>query len=101
MRTLLDFEKPIAELEAKLAEMKKLAIDNNVDVSAAAAQLEASIEELKKETFSNLTRWQRVQLSRHPDRPYTFDYIEKIDKALIGDENPIENPELLDKRKKS
>jgi acetyl-CoA carboxylase carboxyl transferase subunit alpha len=48
MRTLLDFEKPIAELEAKLAEMKKLAIDNNVDVSTAAAQLEASIEELKK-----------------------------------------------------
>lgn len=99
MRTLLDFEKPIAELEAKLAEMKKLAIDNNVDVSAAAAQLEASIEELKKETFSNLTRWQRVQLSRHPERPYTLDYIEHIcdefielfgdrtvadDKAMVG-----------------
>ncbi|MCU0468463.1 MAG: acetyl-CoA carboxylase carboxyltransferase subunit alpha [Arcicella sp.] len=99
MRTLLDFEKPIAELETKLAEMKKLAIDNNVDVSAAASQLENSIEELKKETFTNLTRWQRVQLSRHPERPYTLDYIEQMcdefieifgdrtvadDKAMVG-----------------
>lgn len=99
MRTLLDFEKPIAELETKLAEMKKLAIDNNVDVSVAASQLENSIEELKKETFTNLTRWQRVQLSRHPERPYTLDYIEQMcdefieiygdrtvgdDKAMVG-----------------
>lgn len=90
MRTLLDFEKPIAELEAKLAEMKKLAIDNNVDVSLAASQLEANIEELKKETFTNLTRWQRVQLSRHPERPYTLDYIENICEEFIeihGDRN--------------
>ncbi|MDR6561690.1 MULTISPECIES: acetyl-CoA carboxylase carboxyltransferase subunit alpha [unclassified Arcicella] len=90
MRTLLDFEKPIAELEAKLAEMKKLAIDNNVDVSLAASQLEANIEELKRETFTNLTRWQRVQLSRHPERPYTLDYIENICDEFIeifGDRN--------------
>jgi len=99
MRTLLDFEKPIATLETKLAEMKKLAIDNNVDVSLAVSQLETGIEELKKETFTNLTRWQRVQLSRHPERPYTLDYIEQIcdefieiygdrtvgdDKAMVG-----------------
>ena len=99
MRTLLDFEKPIASLETKLAEMKKLAVDNNVDVSLAVSQLENSIEELKKETFTNLTRWQRVQLSRHPERPYTLDYIEQMcnefieihgdrtvgdDKAMVG-----------------
>ncbi len=99
MRTLLDFEKPIADLETKLVEMKKLAIDNNVDVSVAVSQLETSIEELKKETFTNLTRWQRVQLSRHPERPYTLDYIEQMcdefieifgdrtvgdDKAMVG-----------------
>ena len=99
MRTLLDFEKPIVALETKLAEMKKLAIDNNVDVSLAVSQLENSIEELKKETFINLTRWQRVQLSRHPERPYTLDYIEQMcdefieiygdrtvgdDKAMVG-----------------
>ena len=99
MRTFLDFEKPIASLETKLAEMKKLAVDNNVDVSLAVSQLENSIEELKKETFTNLTRWQRVQLSRHPERPYTLDYIEQMcnefieihgdrtvgdDKAMVG-----------------
>lgn len=99
MRTLLDFEKPIVALESKLEEMKKLAIDNNVDVSLAVSQLETSIEELKKETFTNLTRWQRVQLSRHPERPYTLDYIEQMcdefieiygdrtvgdDKAMVG-----------------
>jgi acetyl-CoA carboxylase carboxyl transferase subunit alpha len=78
MRTLLEFEKPIAELEDKLIEMRKLAIENNVDVSEAVVSLTEKILELKKETFSNLTRWQRVQLSRHPERPYTFDYIENL-----------------------
>jgi acetyl-CoA carboxylase carboxyl transferase subunit alpha len=99
MRTLLEFEKPIAELEDKLIEMRKLALENNVDVTAAVSSLTDKILELKKETFANLTRWQRVQLSRHPDRPYTFDYIEKMctefieihgdrsvadDKAMVG-----------------
>lgn len=96
---LLEFEKPIAELEAKLADMKDLATISNVDVSDAVKSLEDKIKELKQETFSNLTRWQRVQLSRHPDRPYTLDYIEQLtddfielhgdrsfkdDKAMIG-----------------
>ncbi len=99
MKTLLEFEKPIADLEDKLIEMRKLAIENNVDVTEAVKSLTEKIVELKQETFSNLTRWQRVQLSRHPDRPYTFDYIEKIctefieihgdrsvadDKAMVG-----------------
>lgn len=78
MRTLLEFEKPIADLEDKLLEMKKLAVDNNVDVKEAVASLETKINDLRKETFSNLTRWQKVQLSRHPDRPYTMDYIQGI-----------------------
>ncbi|WP_045458541.1 acetyl-CoA carboxylase carboxyltransferase subunit alpha [Sporocytophaga myxococcoides] len=96
---LLDFEKPIAELEAKLIDMKLLAQENNVDVSSAVKSLEEKIKTLKKETYSNLTRWQRVQLSRHPDRPYTLDYINAIadkfielhgdrsvkdDKAMVG-----------------
>ncbi|MES2795099.1 MAG: acetyl-CoA carboxylase carboxyltransferase subunit alpha [Bacteroidota bacterium] len=99
MKTLLEFERPIADLEAKVAEMKRLAADNNVDVSEAVAQLEASLIDLKIETANNLTRWQRVQLSRHADRPYTLDYIEHIcdefielfgdrtvadDKAMVG-----------------
>ncbi|GAB4132032.1 MAG: acetyl-CoA carboxylase carboxyltransferase subunit alpha [Raineya sp.] len=95
----LDFEKPIAELEAKVNEMKSLAESSKVDLSAAIASVEQQLLELKKDTYQNLTRWQRVQLSRHPERPYALDYIENIceefielhgdrgvadDKAMIG-----------------
>lgn len=95
----LDFEKPIADLESKLSDMQQLAIENDVDVADAVKSLEDKIKTLKKETYQNLTRWQRVQVSRHPDRPYTLDYIEEIadkfielhgdravkdDKAMIG-----------------
>ena len=79
----LDFEKPIAELESKLADMKELAKTSDVDVSEAVNQLEDKITKLKKDTFSNLTRWQRVQLSRHPDRPYALDYIYEITEDFI------------------
>ena len=96
---LLDFEKPIADAEEKLADLKKIARENDVDAQDAIRKLEISVLRLKKETYQNLTRWQRVQLSRHADRPYTLDYIEKIadefieifgdrtvrdDKAMIG-----------------
>lgn len=96
---LLEFEKPIAELESKLEDMKHLASDSDVDVTKAIASLEEKINKLKIETFENLTRWQRVQLSRHPERPYTLDYIYEIandfvelhgdrsvkdDKAMVG-----------------
>lgn len=96
---LLDFEKPIAELESKLEDMKHLAHDSDADVKDAIKALEKKIKDLKKETFENLTGWQRVQLSRHPDRPYTLDYIYEIttdfieihgdrtvgdDKAMVG-----------------
>ncbi len=96
---LLDFEKPIAELEAKLEDMKHLASDSDKEVKAAVKALEKKIQELKRDTFDNLTGWQRVQLSRHPERPYTLDYIYEItsdfielhgdrtvadDKAMIG-----------------
>ena len=96
---LLDFEKPIAELEGKLEDMKQLAGDSDEKVNEAIEALEKKIHDLKKETFENLTGWQRVQLSRHPDRPYTLDYIYEMtddfielhgdrtvsdDKAMIG-----------------
>ncbi|MBC7920999.1 MAG: acetyl-CoA carboxylase carboxyltransferase subunit alpha [Ferruginibacter sp.] len=96
---LLDFEKPIVELETKLADMKQLAAENRVDVGEAVRSLEESINKLKRETYENLTRWQRVQLSRHGDRPYTLDYLFSIcdqfielhgdrtvrdDKAIVG-----------------
>ena len=103
---LLDFEKPIAELEAKLQGMKQLAKESDVDVKEAVKSLENKIKELKKDTFANLTRWQRVQLSRHPDRPYALDYIYELssdfielhgdrnvrdDKAMVGGFATIEN----------
>lgn len=87
---LLDFEKPIAELESKLTDMKQLADDSDDSVNKAIQALENKIIDLKKETFENLTGWQRVQLSRHPDRPYTLDYIYEITNdfiELFGDRN--------------
>ncbi|HYG36965.1 MAG TPA: acetyl-CoA carboxylase carboxyltransferase subunit alpha [Cytophagales bacterium] len=80
---LLDFEKPIVQLEAKLSDMKELAKVNNVDVDSAVTELETKILKLKEDTYRNLTRWQRVQLSRHADRPYTFDYIFQITEQFI------------------
>lgn len=79
----LEFEKPIVELESKLADMKELAVSSDVDVKDAINKLEAKILTLKKETFETLTRWQRVQLSRHPERPYTLDYIYEISDEFI------------------
>lgn len=87
---LLEFEKPIAELESKLADMKQLSDDSDENVTKAIQALDNKITELKKETFENLTGWQRVQLSRHPDRPYTQDYIYEITTDFIelhGDRN--------------
>jgi acetyl-CoA carboxylase carboxyl transferase subunit alpha len=80
---LLDFEQPIAALEGKLQEMQKLAADSDVDVTDAVVALQAKIESLKKETYANLTRWQRVQLSRHPERPYTLDYINGMAEKFV------------------
>ena len=98
MRTYLDFEKPIAELESKLAEMKKLASENNVDVKEASQYLESSIVKLRQEIFENLTPWQRVQLSRHPERPYTLDYINLICDEFVelhGDRQVRDDPAMI------
>lgn len=87
---LLDFEQPIAELEAKILEMKQLAENSKVDLTPAIAAVEEQLINLKKETYQNLTRWQRVQLSRHPERPYSLDYIENMCEEFIelhGDRN--------------
>ena len=80
---VLEFEKPIADLEQKLQEMKELAKGRNINLSKDIDSLESKIMALKKETFANLTRWQRVQLSRHADRPYALDYIYEITNDFI------------------
>jgi len=95
---LLEFEKPIAELEEKLVDMKALAKTSDVDVKDAVKSLEKKIITLKKETFENLTRWQRVQLSRHPERPYTLDYIYEITDEFIeihGDRNVKDDKAMI------
>ncbi len=95
----LDFEKPLEELYHQLDKLKEMSAKNQVDVSATIQELESLIENTRGEIYKNLTPWQRVQLSRHPDRPYTLYYIEKIfdsftelygdrlvkdDKAMVG-----------------
>jgi acetyl-CoA carboxylase carboxyl transferase subunit alpha len=98
MRTYLDFEKPIADLEERLEETKRLAKTNNVDVSGAVTALESSIDKLRRDIFQNLTRWQRVQLSRHPDRPYTLDYISLMCDQFIelhGDRTVRDDPAMV------
>jgi len=74
----LDFEKPVVELEKKITEMKEYATSTGVDLGDDIKRLEKKAEQLRKEIFTNLDRWQHVQLARHPQRPYTMDYIERI-----------------------
>ncbi len=96
----LDFEKPIANLYEQLEKLKQVAVKSGVDVSVNAAEIEEKIKQTKAEIYSVLTPWQRVQVSRHPDRPYTLAYIDYItggtfmelhgdrtvkdDKAMVG-----------------
>ncbi|ASV28969.1 acetyl-CoA carboxylase carboxyltransferase subunit alpha [Maribacter cobaltidurans] len=77
----LDFELPIKELEEQLDKCMIIGEESDVDVSETCKQIEKKLEETRKEIYKNLTPWQRVQLSRHPSRPYTLDYI----RAICGD----------------
>ncbi len=78
MNLHLDFEKPIGELERKIEELKKFTNSEEMDLSGEIGELEKRAEKLKRETFAHLTPWQRIQLVRHPQRPYTLDYINLI-----------------------
>jgi len=79
----LEFEKPIEELEKELAKLKEVAEKSKVDVSTSVTELEAKILEEKARIYSSLTPWQRVMVSRHPDRPYTLAYIDYISKGTF------------------
>jgi len=74
----LDFEKPIVELEKKIQELRNFISDKKIDLSSELKRLEDKLEHLKKDTYGNLSPWQRVQIARHPHRPYTLDYIGMI-----------------------
>lgn len=108
--TLLDFEKPIEELNEQLAKARETHEKGKVDMSDTIEQLEKKIEQTRKNLYKNLTGWQKVQVSRHPDRPYTNDYIKAItrnyvelhgdrnigdDKAIVGGFAYLDNQPIL------
>ena len=80
-KNVLDFEKPIFDLERKIDEMRKFS--TQLDLSNEIKQLEEKVRELSENIYSRLTRWQRVQLARHPERPYSLDYIKMMMKDLV------------------
>lgn len=79
----LDFEQPIAELESKIEELKNLSNVSDGILDKEIDNLRKRVDKLRESIFTNLTRWQRVQLARHPDRPYTLDYIYKITENFV------------------
>ena len=94
----LEFEKPIAELEAKLAELRKLSLDAELNISEEMEQLEEKSKSLTESIFSSLSSWQIAQLARHPERPYTLDYIERICtdfQELHGDRAYADDPAIV------
>ncbi len=107
----LDFEKPLDELKDQLEKAKQIADKGKVDVKNLIEEIEKKIEETRKSIYSNLTAWQKVQLSRHPDRPYTLDYIRSVtsnsfiemhgdrsvkdDKAMIGGFGAIDGQTIM------
>jgi len=76
VKYVLDFEKPIVELEQKLAELRALA--DQFEIGTELSELEQRLESLRQQVYANLTRWQRVQIARHPERPYTLDYLQNV-----------------------
>ena len=96
--TVLDFERPIAELEAKIAEFESLGNSHSVDVDKEMVHLRKKMEETKKTIYESLTPWQRVQLARHPDRPYLMDYINRVFTDFLefhGDRRFSEDPAVV------
>ncbi len=94
---LLDFEKPLIELEKRLADMRSVGA-GQADLSEDIAALAARVDELRASIYQNLTRWQRVQIARHPLRPYTLDYIEALTQGFVelrGDRNYADDPAIV------
>lgn len=110
MKTLFDFEKPIDDLVGQLDKVKQVAEKTQVDMSATISELEAELKRTREQIYGNMTGWQKVQMSRHPDRPQTLDYISmmcdnflelhgdrtvKDDKAIIGGWANIDDQSLM------
>ena len=94
----LDFERPIIELQKKIEEMKSISSREGVNLDNEIKSLELKLNKLKAEIYSKLTRWQRVMVARHPKRPYTLDYLERIAVNFIelhGDRNFRDDPAVV------
>ena len=85
MHNFLDFEKPVAELEGKIEELRRLPDSGDPKIAEEVSKLQGKAEKLLRQTYSKLTAWQKTQVARHPDRPHTLDYIG----ALIEDFTPL------------
>lgn len=95
---ILDFERPIIELENKIQEMKDLSLNDELKLHAEIARLEKKVAKLRRDIYSKLTRWQRVQLARHPQRPYTLDYIGRMTTNFLelhGDRGFADDPAIV------
>ncbi|MGB9736002.1 MAG: acetyl-CoA carboxylase carboxyltransferase subunit alpha [bacterium] len=98
IRQPLDFEKPIFELEKKIEEFRQLSASEGIDLSDEIARLEKKVKKIREETFSNLDAWKIVQLSRHPERPYSYDYIYLILNEFVeihGDRRFKDDPAIV------
>jgi acetyl-CoA carboxylase carboxyl transferase subunit alpha len=98
MTTWLDFEKPVLELEQRIAELRTEAEGHGLDAGAELAELERKADALRREIYAGLTPYQRVQLARHPRRPYTLDYIERMFTGfaeLHGDRHFADDPAIV------
>ena len=95
----LEFELPIKELHDQLEKCKLIGSESDVDVTETCIQIEEKLDKTKKEIYGNLTAWQRVQLSRHPSRPYTLDYINALTEGtfleLHGDRNFLDDKAMI------
>ena len=95
-KIILDFEKPIVELEKKIEEMKLMS--NDLDISSEIVFLEKKVDDLKLQVYKQLTRWQKVQIARHPERPLTLDYIHNCFNDFIelhGDRKFKDDPAII------
>lgn len=98
MRYYLEFEKPIEELETKIEELKRLSDGKDIDITAEIRKLEKKTKDMRSEIFSNLTPWQKTMIARHPDRPYTYDYISIMSVDFLelhGDRKFSDDPAIV------
>jgi acetyl-CoA carboxylase carboxyl transferase subunit alpha len=99
VNNLLEFEKPLAELERRIGELKHMDLEQDgVDLSDDIARLEKKLNKMRRDVYSNISRWQRTQIARHPQRPYTLDYIEALMENFVelhGDRNFADDKSIV------